>query len=248
MMAKNLVIILIISLVACLTVGFLAYHQGLAASVVVSDRYDEGFNAGVSEGDTQGYSRGLADGVNQGYSQGYQAGYGNGTANAPKPTQTPDRYSEGYEAGIASGKSIGYNDGYSKGTSDGFNTGYNQGYVNGTKDGAGTGYNIRDPTYIEMQSFISADQTDKNTYDENTYYCFHFCRDVLDNAFNQGFKAGFVYMELGGGAHGVVCFDTVDEGLVFVEPQSDELVTVAVGLDYDYVAEPNTITSYTIIW
>ncbi len=251
MMGKNLAIILIISLTACLTVGFLAYQQGLSASGVVSDRYDEGFNAGVSEGDSQGYSRGLTDGMAQGYSQGYQSGYANGTADAPKPSQVPqapDRYSEGYEAGIASGKLAGYNDGYSKGTTDGFSTGYSQGYVNGTKDGAGTGYNIRDPTYSEMQSFISADQTDKNTYDSETYYCFHFCRDVLDNAFSQGLRGGFVYIEFESAAHGVVCFDTVDRGLVFVEPQTDEVVNVAVGLDYELIAEPNIITSFAVVW
>lgn len=223
-----------------------AYQFGVGANdtAQVVDRYDEG----LSVGDSQGYNRGLSDGVGQGYAQGYQAGYANGTANAPKPSQAPDRYSEGYDAGVSSGKNQGYSDGYSKGTTDGFNTGYSQGYVNGSKDGAGTGYNIRDPTYSEMLTFLAVDQTDKNTYNENTYYCYHFCNDVLTNAFSQGFKAGFVYIEFSEGAHAAVCFDTVDGGLVFVEPQSDEIVNVAVGLEYEWVAEPNEIISFAIVW
>jgi hypothetical protein len=183
-----------------------------------------------------------------GYSQGYGAGYTNGTLDAPKPSAAPDRYSEGYDAGVSAGKSQGYTDGYSKGTADGFGSGYNQGYVNGSRDGAGTGYNIRDPTYSEMLNFIAVDQTDKNTYDYNVYNCFHFTRDVLDHAFDAGLKAGYVYVEFADGAHAVVCFDTVDRGLVYVEPQSDELVSLVVGVDYELVAEPNTIINYTIIW
>jgi hypothetical protein len=57
-------------------------------------------------------------------------------------------------------------------------------------------------------------------------------------------KAGYGYVEFEDGAHALVCFDTVDKGLVFVEPQTDELVTVAVGINYwDY-----TIVQFDIIW
>lgn len=246
-MNKGLIVFSIVCIISLVGSLFI-YSQSLAVNSSVSDRYDEGYASGLDAGDSQGYNRGLSDGVSSGYLQGYGAGFANGTLNAPKPTQAPDRYSEGYDAGLASGKSAGYSDGYSKGTTDGFNTGYSQGYVNGSKDGAGTGYNIRDPTYSEMLNFIASDQTDKNTYDEYTYYCYHFCNDVLTNAFSQGLKGGFVYIEFTEGAHAAVCFDTVDKGLVFVEPQSDELVNVAVGLNYEWVAEPNEIISFAIIW
>jgi hypothetical protein len=248
-LSKILVGVLII---ACLIVGLVAYQFGVGANdtAQVIDHYDEG----LSVGDSQGYNRGLSDGVGQGYAQGYQAGYVNGTLSVPKPSQAPDRYSEGYSAGVSSGKSAGYSDGYSVGSTDGFNSGYSVGYVNGSKDGAGTGYNIRDPTYSEMLNFISVDQTDKNTYDENTYYCYHFCNDVLTNAFSQGLKAGFVYIEFAEGAHAAVCFDTVDRGLVFVEPQGDDIVNVAVGIHYwnrTIYEEPDyddTVISFGIIW
>jgi hypothetical protein len=209
----------------------------------VSDRFAEGYASGLDTGDSQGYSRGLTDGTNQGYTQGYGAGYTNGTLNAPKPTQAPDRYDEGYSDGVSTGKTQGYNDGYNKGTADGLSNGYSIGYLNGTKDGAGSGYNIRDPTYSEMQSFITTDKTDENTYNV-TYECHEFTRDVLKNAFNQGLKAGYVYIEFAEGAHALVCFDTVDKGLIFVEPQTDELVVVAVGNNYwGYV-----IVQFDVIW
>jgi hypothetical protein len=232
-----------------------AYQFGAGANdtAQVIDRYSEGYNSGLDAGDSQGYSRGLSDGVSSGYTQGYGAGYANGTLAAPKPTTAPDRYSEGYDAGLASGKSTGYNDGYSKGTSDGFGSGYSVGYVNGSKDGAGTGYNIRDPTYTEMLNFIAVDQTDKNTYNL-TYDCHDFTRDVLENAFILGLKGGYVYIEFAESAHAIVCFDTVDKGLVFVEPQSDDLMSVAVGIHYwdrAIYEEPeydDTIVQFDIIW
>jgi hypothetical protein len=254
---SKLGIIVIAFVVVCLAAligGFVAYQFNVNGASQVSDRYDEGYASGLDAGDSRGYSRGLSDGVSSGYTQGYGAGYANGTLDAPKPTQAPDRYSEGYTAGVSSGKSAGYSDGYSKGTADGFNTGYSVGYVNGSKDGAGSGYNIRDPTYSEMLSFIAVDQTDKNTY-SLSYDCHDFTRDVLINAFNAGLKGGYVYVEFAGGlAHALVCFDTVDKGLIYVEPQSDDLMAVTVGVQYWERAiyeEPNyddTIVQFDIIW
>jgi hypothetical protein len=251
-LAVAFVIVCVVGLIGCPV----AYQFGVGVNDVpqVVDRYNEGYASGLDAGDSQGYSRGLSDGASSGYGQGYSAGYANGTADAPKPSSAPDRYSEGYDAGLASGKSAGYNDGYSKGTLDGFNGGYSVGYVNGSKDGAGSGYNIRDPTYSEMQSFIAVDQTDKNTY-STSYDCHDFTRDVLVNAFNSGLKGGYVYVEFAGElAHALVCFDTVDRGLVFIEPQSDDVVTVAVGIHYwdrAIYEEPeydDTIIQFDIIW
>ncbi len=246
-------LILSVSLVTCIIVGLFAYQQGLSDSTVnaeTPDRYNEGF----ATGDSQGYNRGLSAGQSSGFEQGYTAGYANGTADAPKPSQTPDRYDEGYNAGVSSGKTQGYNEGVSAGKTQGYTEGYNVGYINGTKDGAGSGYNIRNPTYQEIKAFLAADTTDLNTYNADNYTCYEYTRDVCNNAFNQGYRAGDVYIEFPDGAHALVCFQTVDHGLIFIEPQSDSEMTVVVGVHYwdrTVYSDPgydDTIVKFGIIW
>ena len=254
---KYLAVFVLISLVACLAVGFFAYQQGVGANIS-DDKYGVGYEAGKAIGDSEGYTKGYNTGASSAYASGYHDGLGNASVSVkPIPTQTAapvsDRYDEGYNAGLSSGKSQGYADGYSKGTGDGFSSGFNVGYVNGSKDGAGSGYNIRDPTYNEMQVFLVSDKTNENLYNDS-YTCYEFTHDVLENAFSQGLKAGYVYIEFETCAHAIVCFDTVDKGLVFVEPQSDDVVTVALGVHYwdrAIYEEPSyddTIVKFDIIW
>ncbi len=135
----------------------------------------------------------------------------------------------------------------------GLKQGKTEGYINGLVDGAGSGFTIRDPTYNEVLSFVASDDTDKERYIMTSnggyaYNCFNYCHDFLENAFGQGLKAGFVYVEFEVGAHAIVCFDTVDKGLVYVEPQNDLIVNLTVGEAYDFVEAPNTIERFTIIW
>ena len=136
----------------------------------------------------------------------------------------------------------------------GYIEGYSEGYIDGAKDGAGSSYTTRNPTYDEMIAFIAADQTDKNTYDADTYNCYDYTKDVCDNAAVQGYRVGFVYIYFKNSAHALVCFDTTDKGLIFVEPQYDAIVKVATGINYwddvPGVKSPfdDTIIRYGIIW
>ena len=139
-----------------------------------------------------------------------------------------------------------YNEGYGDGKAEG--------YQEGVIDGVGTGYNIRDPTYAEAMAFVATDQTDKNDYSDG-YICMNFVADFKNNAFNAGFRAGCVYIQFPERYHhGIACFDTVDNGLLFIETQTDEIVTVAVGDVYYERAfnnPPNfddTVEHYVIIW
>lgn len=133
-----------------------------------------------------------------------------------------------------------YNENYNIGYQSGYDAGYDEGLI----DGAERGYNIRDPTYEEMLEFIQLDQTDKNTYSAQTYTCFHFTADVKANAFAVGYRCGFVYVAFLTGAHAIVAFDTLDRGLIFIEPQDDQIVTLTIGQIYwDY-----PVVSFTIIW
>jgi predicted nuclease with TOPRIM domain len=112
-----------------------------------------------------------------------------------------------------------------------YNSGYDAGYTQGTDDLIQTGYYSMDPTYDEAISFIELDETDENTYTPD-YVCYDFTADLIDNAAQLGYRCGFVYIEFSNSAHAIACFNTTDAGLIFVEPQNDELVDIAVGQLY----------------
>lgn len=105
-----------------------------------------------------------------------------------------------------------------------------------------------------MQTFISLDKTDLNLYNEDTYNCFDYTNDVINNVFETGIKAGYVHIEFTTGAHAIVVFNTVDKGLIYIEPQSDDIMTVALGIHYwdrSIYQEPtydDTIKAFNIIW
>lgn len=97
----------------------------------------------------------------------------------------------------------------------------------------GNRYNLRDPTYSEMLSFLEEDKTNENQYDEENYICIHFVRDVIINAKEQGIRAGavYIYFESDNG-HAIIAFDTIDNGRIYIEPQTDEEVILVKGIQY----------------
>ena len=178
----------------------------------------------------------------------YSFGYNTGS-NASFTTG----YDLGYAQGYINGNLSGYEQGYENGNLSGYALGYDDGYLKGVIDGAGKGYNIRDPTYQEMLNFIASDRTDENEYSEN-YTCFHFTADVKSHAFDEGYRCGFVHIEFPDSAHAIVCFNTTDHGLIFIEPQFDDIVTLSISQSYSNLngyEQPDyddTIISFTIIW
>jgi cell division protein FtsL len=135
-----------------------------------------------------------------------------------------------------------------------------QSYNEGFDDGKAASYNetvvdyVRDPTYAEALDFIFSDQTDKNDYLDD-YICMNFASDFKKNAYEAGFRAGCVYIAFPERYHhGIACFNTVDNGLIFVETQTDEIVTLAIGEVYYNRATygppyfDDTIVHYVIIW
>jgi predicted membrane GTPase involved in stress response len=60
-----------------------------------------------------------------------------------------------------------------------------------------------------------------------------------------------VYIEGTTGAHAIVCFNTTDKGIIFIEPQTDEIAQVVVGEYYrtsEIWVSLGVIKSYTIVW
>jgi flagellar biosynthesis/type III secretory pathway protein FliH len=139
----------------------------------------------------------------------------------------------------------GFNSGYDEGESEGYQVGYDEGYTQGVEDLTESGYYLRDPTYDEAIAFINSDKTDENEYTTD-YVCYDFTADFNSNAFQMGYRCGFVYIEFSDSAHAIACFNTTDSGLIYVEPQTDEVVTIAIGQQYPHINQ--VIVDIGIIW
>jgi hypothetical protein len=187
------------------------------------------YQVAYARGDTVGYGRGYATGQGIGYSSGKQ---------------------EGYNEGHASGKGEGYDQGYDLGKADGYDEGYDQ----GMEAGLGHGYTLRDPTYKQVVAFLRRDKTNENKYDEDSYVCSHFARDVDNNAEAEGLRCAFVELRYREGGHSIIAFDTIDKGLVYFEPQFDDEVEVIMNRSYSRLnnyLEPtvdDTIRDILVIW
>lgn len=113
----------------------------------------------------------------------------------------------------------------------------------------------KNPTYDELVEFIKRDQTDKNPYGAG-YKCLDYARDVHNNAEANGIRAGVVFLnpnsraEWGFDRHALNAFDTVDQGLVFIDCTSyDTRAYVTVGEIYD--VEPlysGAIADNAFVW
>ena len=124
----------------------------------------------------------------------------------------------------------------------------------------GHGYTIKDPTYNRMMSFIGEDKIDKKRYVEGKYTCSHFAMDVCNNAEEEGFRCAFTIILYAEGGHAIIAFNTIDEGLIYIEPQSDELVEPEIGKSYYQCVIPkpgssrekpdydDTIEEILVIW
>lgn len=91
----------------------------------------------------------------------------------------------------------------------------------------------KNPTYLEMSNFIKKDQTDKKKWTQD-YQCGDFSREVIKNSQDEGYIAGLVFLEMYiyeyegleiNYGHDIICFNTSDKGLYFVEPQTDDIVS-----------------------
>jgi len=167
-------------------------------------------------------------------------------------------YALGHYVGYAWGHYEGYNEGYEQGGSEGQASGYSEGYEDGYEigyqEGAGSGYTLRNPIYSELMRFLADDRTDSNEYVEGVYVCYDFAADVNNNAEAKGIRTAFVYIEYLDGAHAIVAFETVDRGLIFIEPQFDDEVQISLGTSYSQAngylepAHNDTITKFVVVW
>jgi hypothetical protein len=246
-----LVLCNVLLLTACFGIG---YHFGFKSGYEAgwgdgrSSGYSVGYTSGYALGNQTGFETGYAAGFSLGNETGYSAGYNIGYIVGYKVG-----YEEGEQDGYGQGYLIGFKHGNSTGYDIGYEFGYEDGYVQGVADGAGRGYTMRDPAYSEALRFMRTDQTDKHRY-MNNYTCLNFAADFKKNALETGYRCGLVYLKFPMGAHALVCFNTTDMGMVFIEPQFDMIMRVEVGIRYwvdngfQCSEYDDTIVDYVVIW
>ncbi|MFC1949528.1 hypothetical protein ACFLW0_05090 [Chloroflexota bacterium] len=209
-----------------------------------------GYNAGYPAGEEAGYSVGEQDGYTEGYTVGEQDGYEEGYG-----TGEQVGYEGGYEEGYGIGEQDGYEEGYSageitgytSGRTDGYDEGHDIGYDDGVEAGLGHGYTLKDPTLSEVTAFLRADRTNENEYigdDYGVYVCSHYARDICNNAEQEGIRCAYVELRYPDSGHAIIAFNTVDFGLVYFEPQSDERANPVTGKRYYQCIVPNPDTYY----
>jgi hypothetical protein len=226
---KNKTIALLIALIIVGTIS----GSVVGYSIGYGNGYQLGYSSGITEGNKVGIEEGQAIGYELGYSAGSNYGYNTGYT---------EGNSIGYQMGLVDGKQIGYTIGLNEGNKTGYLKGYNECWQSDLQI---TGYNIRDPTYLEVLTFIEADQTNNIPYDANSFNCNDFCAAVMNNAFKLGLRSFYVYITFKTTSHSVVAFNTTDIGIIFIETQYDQVVRVDVGSNYTtengFVFDPNQV-------
>jgi hypothetical protein len=113
---------------------------------------------------------------------------------------------------------------------------------------------LRNPSYQEVLDFVSRDKTDERPYNRE-WACAAFAEDFKSSANKAGWICGYVIVYFPDGrSHALNAFNSTDCGLVFIEPQSDEVVSLTVGEPYwsraRYMAPgyDDTVLGYTVDW
>ena len=165
-------------------------------------------------------------------------------------------YEDSYDNGYAQAYDVGYQEAYGEAYDKGYDKGYEIGLATGSKEGVATRVELGNPTYKEMKEFLAGDETDSNLYVVDEYVSFDFAVELNNNAEANGIRVAYVAIFAKEWGHGMVAFETIDEGLIFIEPQSDKEVRLVIGESYPWysigavspLAHFNPIVEIQIIW
>lgn len=158
---------------------------------------------------------------------GYTTAYGTALAAGTSAGQDA-----GYKQGLTEGQIAGNSTGYNTGKEEGLTTGQKLGYATGIATAQGTSYKLHDPTLAEVKDFLANDTTDQNPYNELTYVCTHYARDVINNAVKKGIRTAYVETRFTGMSHSLIAFETTDKGIMYFDPQYDDEVRPVLGKPY----------------
>ncbi len=165
-------------------------------------------------------------------------------------------YEDSYDEGYSQTYDVGYQEAYDEAYDKGYDKGYEIGLETGPKEGVATQVELRNPTHKEMWEFLAGDETDSKPYIIGEYVCNDFATQLDNNAEAAGIRAAYVRIRSKNWWHAVVAFETLDRGVIFIEPQSDRIVKLVTGDPFPWhsVGTPNPsgyldpIVEIQIIW
>ena len=143
-------------------------------------------------------------------------------------------FTDGYDKGYVQTYEAGYQKAYAATYNKGYDKGYEIGLASGSKSEVATRVELSNPTYKQLREFLTGDKTDSNPFIKDEYVCFDFAAELNNNAETNGIRAAYVRIRSKEWGHAVVAFETVDRGLVFIEPQSDRDVDLVIGKPYPW--------------
>ncbi len=112
----------------------------------------------------------------------------------------------------------------------------------------------RNPTYAQALQFVASDKTESHMYLAGVYLCGNFSADFQENALKAGFNCGYVTLFfVDDTKHALNSFSTTDRGVIFIEPQTDEIVSVNVGEIYrgsawNLQVHNATVAGFSVAW
>lgn len=113
---------------------------------------------------------------------------------------------------------------------------------------------LHNPRYQEVLGFVASDLTNERPYDRS-FACVEFAKEFKSNANKAGLRCAYVVVYFPeGSSHALNAFNTTDRGLLFLEPQTDDVFSLVVGAPYwnraRYAAPEynDTVTSFLLQW
>ena len=196
-----------------------------------SDGYEEGKEIGYDTGSDEGYQEGEPEGYDNGLETGYTEGEIAG-------------FEEGRELGYPVGEEEGYTAGESTGYKSGKEQGYSSGYSSGFDESIGSDALVYNPTYQLVKDMLSKSAATSAV-------------TISDDFEAERIRSGYVWVKYVNGrglGREFVAFETIDKGIIIIDPRSKREVELEVGEsmsqllgnsapDYD-----DTILSVTITW
>jgi hypothetical protein len=109
--------------------------------------------------------------------------------------------------------------------------------------------NAHDPTYQELMDFLSTDDTVHNKYVNPNFTCADFATELQNHAESHDIRCGYTGLNFEGksNGHAIDVFDTVDDGLVYVDTTGGKvhvLKNLQVGDPYYKVGIISAIKNY----
>jgi archaellum component FlaC len=109
--------------------------------------------------------------------------------------------------------------------------------------------NAKDPTWLELRTFLLEDKTDKHLYIPGEYECGNFAVELHNNAEAAGIRAAFVGIHFTNELpHAINAFKTIDLGLVYIDVTGSTSPTSLSNLDRKATLAKDKVYVVTLIF